>query len=150
VQEAVIGVVFIVAANAAILLLAANPHGAENLKDLLVGQILWVDAARGCRASLVYAVLLALWFGGRAPSAASASICFSRARSPFGAAGRPVPRLHDADRSRARHAMRRGARARPMLLGVLAMRLGLGVACSRPAAGPLIVCTIALLGLRYS
>ena len=48
VQEAVIGVAFMLAANAAILLLAANPHGAEHLKDLLVGQILWVR--RGCAA----------------------------------------------------------------------------------------------------
>jgi zinc/manganese transport system permease protein len=42
VQEAIIGVAFILAANAALLLLAANPSGAEHLKDLLVGQILWV------------------------------------------------------------------------------------------------------------
>ena len=42
VQEAIIGVVFILAASAEILLLAGNPHGGEHLKDLLVGQILWV------------------------------------------------------------------------------------------------------------
>src|SRR5687767_7924931 len=40
VQEAVIGVAFVLAANAAILVLAANPHGAEHLKELLTGQIL--------------------------------------------------------------------------------------------------------------
>ena len=50
VQEAVIGVSFVLAANAAILLLAANPHGAEHLKDLLIGQILWVNPAV-CRSS---------------------------------------------------------------------------------------------------
>ena len=43
VQEAVIGVSFILAANLAILLLASNPHGGEHLKELLVGQILWVE-----------------------------------------------------------------------------------------------------------
>ena len=42
-QEALIGVMFILAACAGILLLAGNPHGGEHLKDLLVGQILWVD-----------------------------------------------------------------------------------------------------------
>src|SRR5262249_30890118 len=59
VQEAVIGVSFIVAANAAILLLATNPHGAENLKDLLVGQILWADPARLGIVAVVYAAILA-------------------------------------------------------------------------------------------
>jgi len=38
VQEAVIGVVFVVAASAEIIVLGFNPHGAEHLKDLLVGQ----------------------------------------------------------------------------------------------------------------
>ena len=35
-QEALIGVMFILAACASILLLAGNPHGGEHLKDLLV------------------------------------------------------------------------------------------------------------------
>ena len=38
VQEAIIGVVFVLASSAAILLLAKNPHGGENLKDLLSGR----------------------------------------------------------------------------------------------------------------
>ncbi len=63
VQEAVIGVTFIVAANAAILLLASNPHGAENLKDLLVGQILWAEPARLAVVAVVYAAILATWLG---------------------------------------------------------------------------------------
>lgn len=41
-QEALIGVMFILAACAGILMLAGNPHGGEHLKELLVGQILWV------------------------------------------------------------------------------------------------------------
>ena len=45
-QEALIGVMFILAACAGILLLAGNPHGGEHLKDLLVGQILWVNATQ--------------------------------------------------------------------------------------------------------
>ena len=61
VQEAVIGVVFILAANAAILLLASNPHGAEHLKDLLTGQVLWVNPAWLPAAALVSAALWILW-----------------------------------------------------------------------------------------
>jgi zinc/manganese transport system permease protein len=64
-QEAVIGTTFVLAASGALLLLAANPHGAEHLKDLLVGQILWVSWPRLLPVALVYAVVLALWFGLR-------------------------------------------------------------------------------------
>lgn len=42
VQEAQIGVVFVLAASGSLLLLAHDPHGGENLRDLLAGQILWV------------------------------------------------------------------------------------------------------------
>src|SRR5213079_445440 len=41
-QEALIGVLFVLASTAQILLLANDPHGGEDLKDLLAGQILWV------------------------------------------------------------------------------------------------------------
>jgi len=63
VQEAVIGVVFVLASSAAVLLLAKNPRGGEHLKDLLVGQILWVNPAQLLPVALVYGALLALWFG---------------------------------------------------------------------------------------
>ncbi len=59
-QEAVIGVVFVVAASAEILLLSFNPHGAENLKDLLVGQILWVVPEQLVPVAVLYAGVLAL------------------------------------------------------------------------------------------
>ena len=65
VQEAVIGTTFVLGASGALLLLAANPHGAEHLKDLLVGQILWVNWPRLLPVALAYAVILALWFGMR-------------------------------------------------------------------------------------
>jgi zinc/manganese transport system permease protein len=65
VQEAIIGVAFVVASSAAVLLLAKNPHGGEQLKDLLAGQILWVSPASLPPLALVYGVLLALWFGLR-------------------------------------------------------------------------------------
>src|SRR6185295_2128083 len=43
VQEALIGILFVLASTAQILLLANDPHGGDNLKDLLAGQILWVS-----------------------------------------------------------------------------------------------------------
>ena len=63
VQEAVIGVVFILGATGSVLLLASNVHGSEHLRDLLVGQILWARPSRLLWAALVYAVILFLWFG---------------------------------------------------------------------------------------
>jgi zinc/manganese transport system permease protein len=65
VQEAVIGVVFILGASGSVLLLASNVHGSEHLRDLLVGQILWAQPTRLAWAALVYATILVLWFGGR-------------------------------------------------------------------------------------
>lgn len=63
-QEALIGVLFILAACAGILLLAGNPHGGEHLKDLLVGQILWVTTNQLLWLAGVSALLLAaLWSG---------------------------------------------------------------------------------------
>ena len=63
-QEALIGVMFILAACAGIMLLAGNPHGGEHLKDLLVGQILWVNTTQLTWLAAVSALLLlALWSG---------------------------------------------------------------------------------------
>lgn len=67
IQEALIGLLFVTAAAAGILLLADNPHGGEHLKDLLAGQILWVGWAQLGPVAVLYAVLLAVWslFGQR-------------------------------------------------------------------------------------
>jgi zinc/manganese transport system permease protein len=61
VQEALIGVVFVLAATAGVLFLAANVHGSEHLRDLLVGQILWVRPATLAGVAVLYAVLLGIW-----------------------------------------------------------------------------------------
>ena len=58
-QEALIGVLFVLAACGGILLLAGNPHGGEHLKDLLVGQILWVDWSQLLWLAGLTALLLA-------------------------------------------------------------------------------------------
>lgn len=64
VQEAVIGVSFVLAASGALLLVASNPHGGEHLSELLVGQILWVSPGRIALVALAYGVLLGIWFIG--------------------------------------------------------------------------------------
>lgn len=63
VQEALIGVFFVLAASAGILLLANNPHGGEHLKDLLAGQILWVSMSQLLPVALLTLVILGVWFG---------------------------------------------------------------------------------------
>jgi zinc/manganese transport system permease protein len=65
IQEALIGVLFVLAACAGILLLANNPHGGEHLKDLLVGQILWVSYGQLVPVGILTGAILALWFGAR-------------------------------------------------------------------------------------
>ena len=65
VQEAVIGVVFVLGATGSVLLLASNPHGSEHLRDLLVGQILWAQPVRLAWAAAIYGAILAVWFTSR-------------------------------------------------------------------------------------
>jgi zinc/manganese transport system permease protein len=65
IQEAVIGVVFVLAASGGLLLLSNNPHGSEQLRDLLVGQILWVNLSTLLPIAILYTVILLLWFGAR-------------------------------------------------------------------------------------
>ncbi len=66
VQEALIGVLFVLASTAQILLLANDPHGGEQLKDLLAGQILWVSTDQLVRAAILTAIFVAVWFRWRA------------------------------------------------------------------------------------
>lgn len=65
VQEATIGVAFVVAASASILLLAGNPHGGEHLRELLAGQILWVNRDALVLGAIITAIILAIWFAVR-------------------------------------------------------------------------------------
>jgi zinc/manganese transport system permease protein len=65
VQEALIGVLFVLASTAQILLLANDPHGGEALKDLLAGQILWVSTEQLLRAAVLTALFLVVWFRWR-------------------------------------------------------------------------------------
>lgn len=67
VQEAQIGVLFILAATAGLLLVAHNPHGGEHLQDLLAGQILWVRYQQLLIPAIgtVAIMVLLVWFNER-------------------------------------------------------------------------------------
>ena len=65
VQEAQIGVLFVLAATAGILLLARNPHGGEHLRDLLAGQILWVSYAQLALPLVATLGILGVWVAAR-------------------------------------------------------------------------------------
>lgn len=56
-QEAIIGIVFVVASAAAILVADRTPRGGEAIKDTLVGSLLWVNWPTIIRLTVIYAVL---------------------------------------------------------------------------------------------
>lgn len=66
-QEPLIGTVFVLAATGGLLLLANNPHGGEHLKNLLIGQILWVTPSQLWTAAIGSGALLAViaWRAGK-------------------------------------------------------------------------------------
>ena len=71
----------LLAATAQILLLAGNPHGGEHLKDLLVGQILWVSTQQ----LVVMAALTAIASGAAFEwKPASAEVIYAGSRIDVG------------------------------------------------------------------
>lgn len=62
IQEALIGITFVMAATAGMLLLAGDPHGAEHLSGLLAGQLLWVNADQLQVAAVIYLPVMVLWY----------------------------------------------------------------------------------------
>jgi len=150
VQEAVIGVSFIVAANAAILLLAANPRGAEHLKDLLVGQILWVSPASLLWVALVYAGILAAWFGlGRRLGRTGFYLLFACAVTlSVQLVGLYLVFTTLIVPALAARNFARGRLAACYALGALGYAAGLGLSLLQDLpAGPLIVCAMTALGI---
>ncbi len=65
-QEAIIGLVYAIAAATAILLIDKAPHGAEHLKEILTGSILWVKWPSIALAAGVYAAVGAFHYVFRA------------------------------------------------------------------------------------
>jgi zinc/manganese transport system permease protein len=56
-QEAIIGIVYVVASAAAILVADRTPRGGEAIKDILVGSLLWVTWPTIIRLAGIYLVL---------------------------------------------------------------------------------------------
>lgn len=61
VKEAAIGLTFVLSASLGILLMSRDVHAGEHLKDLLVGQILWVSNTQLMVTAALTAVLLIAW-----------------------------------------------------------------------------------------
>jgi len=62
IQEALIGVFFVLAATASLLLLASDPHAGEHLKELLVGQILWVSWSQLVLPAVISGLIVFIWW----------------------------------------------------------------------------------------
>ena len=60
-QEPLIGVMFVLAATGGLMLLAQDPHGGDALKDMLAGQILWVDTGQLVWSALILVPCGLLW-----------------------------------------------------------------------------------------
>jgi zinc/manganese transport system permease protein len=56
-QEAIIGIVFVMASAAAILVADRSPRGGEAIKDILVGSLLWVTWPTIIRLAVIYAAV---------------------------------------------------------------------------------------------
>ena len=151
-QEALIGVMFILAACAGILLLSSNPHGGEHLQNLLVGQILWVSKKQllwlaAVSVPVVIAISLS-WVGrlgrfgfyGAFALAITASVQLVGVYLVFSSLIIPAlaTRLHNGAR---RYLIAYG-------LGVAGYALGLTLsALFDLPSGAVIVCTLAVCGL---
>lgn len=150
VQEAIIGTLYVVAASAAVLAVAHNPHGGEHLEELLSGQILWVAEREVVAVAAVFAPLLAAWaLWGRQREAAFyflfaiavvASVRVIGVFLVFATLILPALAAHGLPG-------RRGLAVGYAVAGAgYALGLGLSVPLDLPA-GPLIVCVLATLAL---
>ncbi|MEN8145153.1 MAG: iron chelate uptake ABC transporter family permease subunit [Gemmatimonadota bacterium] len=61
-QEAIIGIVYVVASAAAILVADRVPHGGEAIKEILVGNLLWVTWPTIVRLAAIYAIIGVIQF----------------------------------------------------------------------------------------
>ena len=150
IQEALIGSTFVVVACVGILLLAHDPHGGEELQDMLAGQILWVGKEQLKWAGLVTAGLGLLLFlpfsrkglGFYAVFAAAVTLSIQLAGVYLVFASLILPAL----------AVRELAGWKGLvpawLLGVLGYALGLAASALMDwPSGAVIVCAIAALSL---
>jgi len=150
IQEALIGCMYVVAASVALLVLANNPHGAEQMQTLLSGQILWVHGEHVATTGVLYALVLAAWWAGlRRRSAAfyvlfaitvMASVELVGVFLVFATLILPALAAHGLDE-------RRGLTL-GYAIGAASYALGLWLSVQFDLpAGPLIVCALAALAL---
>ena len=64
-QEAIIGVVYAVAAAAVILVMDRAPHGDEHIKQLLVGHLLWINWREVAMEGVAYSLIGFVYFLAR-------------------------------------------------------------------------------------
>ena len=154
-QEALIGVLFVLASCVGIVLLASNPHGGEHLKDLLVGQILWVNTVQlawlgGITVLLLIAIhggvvrrLGRFGFYGAFAVAVTASVQLVGVYLVFSSL--IVPALATKSGS----SRRRMAAAYAIGAAGYALGLALSALFDLPS-GAIVVCTLAGVGLLYA
>ena len=65
VREAGIGLLFVLAASGGILLMSHDTHAGEHLKDLLVGQILWVSNSQIIATAILSVAIMGVWISFR-------------------------------------------------------------------------------------
>lgn len=65
VREASIGLLFVLSASGGILLMSHDTHAGEHMKDLLVGQILWVSYTQIIATALLSLAIMSIWIGFR-------------------------------------------------------------------------------------
>lgn len=61
-QEAIIGIVYALGSAAVVLVADRLPHGAEHMKELLVGQVLWVTWTDVAKTAAIYSVVSVLHY----------------------------------------------------------------------------------------
>ena len=138
--------------SGATLLLANHPHGGENLRDLLVGQILWVSKAQLAAAGVAALAVLALWLGlgrhlGKLGFYVAFALSVTASVQLVGVylvfASLIIPAL-------AVRRQGRGALATGYAIGVLGYGAGLaGSALTDLPAGPVIVWTLAVFAIAW-
>jgi zinc/manganese transport system permease protein len=153
IQEALIGTLFVLAATAATLLLAGDAHGGEHLKDLLVGQILWVSREQILSMAIVSIIVFATWFAkrrsfGRVTFYLAFALSVTASVQLVGVylvfASLIVPAL-------AVHAMTRGALMSAYAIGVIGYVVGLaGSAYFDLPSGPLVVWALAVCAIGFA
>src|SRR5437773_8590193 len=83
-QEALIGILYVVATAATILVIDRSPQGAEHVKKILIGSILTVDGADLAKLAALYAAIGALHWLWRRPLLAVSSETPPAGRSQLG------------------------------------------------------------------